>query len=153
MRSIKSKLCPGFCISVLAVVVTAAAAAVYAVNGNHAYYHDYNGRIMLLTVAAIVLEILLPALVWLLGEKRWFDVLYLLPPALLGYTMVRFIAARVASAGLILGSDLEKGNVVAQSALSQAFWGIGLYLLAIVCCLVRSFMSQTRENADSPCKE
>lgn len=153
MRNIKNRLSVGFYLSLLAIAATVAATVVYAINGNHAYYHDYNGKIVLLSVVVIALEILLPVLVCLIGEKWWFDIFYLLPLALLGHIVVSFIAARVASAGLILGSELEKGNVVAQSALSQAFLGIGLYFLAIVLSLIRSFMSQTKEPADKTCKE
>ena len=143
----------GFYLSLLATAVTVAATIVYVMNSKHDYYKDYNSRIVLLSVVVIVLEVLLPVLVCLMGEKRWLDILYLLPPVLLGNTMVSFIAARVASAGLILGSDLENGNAVAQSALSQAFLGIGLYVLAIILSIVRSFMSQTKEIADKPSKE
>ena len=153
MSNVKKKLSIGFYLSLLATAVTVAATIVYVMNSKHDYYKDYNSRIVLLSVVVIVLEILLPVLICLMGEKRWLDILYLLPPVLLGNTMVSFIAARVASAGLILGSDLEKGNAVAQSALSQAFLGIGLYLLAIVLSIVRSFMSQTKEIADKPSKE
>lgn len=149
----KTKLSAGFYLSLLAAVTVVAATIVYVINSRHNYYKDYNSRIVFLSVVVIVMEILLPVLIILVGEKWWLDILYLLSPTLLGYTMVRFIAARVASAGLILGSDLEKGNAVAQSALAQAFLGIGLYLIAIILSIVRSFMSQTKVTAEKTGKE
>lgn len=135
----------GFYVSIVAAVVAVAAAVVYYLNGNNAYYHDFNTQIMLLSAVAVAIEIVHLVLTILMGEKRWLDILHIVPPVLLGYTMVGFLSARVASAGLILGSSLEAGNVTAHNALYQAFLGIGLYLAAIILSVARSFMAQVKE--------
>lgn len=104
---------------------------------------------MLLSAVAVAIEIVHLVLTILMGEKRWLDILHIVPPVLLGYTMVGFLSARVASAGLILGSSLEAGNVTAHNALYQAFLGIGLYLAAIILSIVRSFMTQVKETGEA----
>jgi chromate transport protein ChrA len=138
------KLSAGFYFSLATIVIALIALFVYVRNGNGAYYNDFSAKIVILTVAAIVAEIVLIISARLIGERRWLDVVYLIAPILLGLSAVAFISIRVESAGIILGSDLEKGNVAASNALSQAFIGTGLYLVAMTTGVTRSFLGQQK---------
>jgi len=135
----------GFFFSIATIIIALIALFIYIQNGNNAYYNDYNPEIVILTIIAIAVEIIFIVLVQTIGEKRWLDFVYLISPILLGISAIAFISLRVKSAGIILGSDLEKGNVAASNALTQAFIGIGLYLIAMIISSIKSFFSQLKQ--------
>jgi membrane-associated HD superfamily phosphohydrolase len=135
----------GFYISIATIILALIAMSIYVANGNTTYYNDFNSRVVILTVIAIAVEIVLMAVSRIVGEKQWLDIAYIVVPVLLAITAMFFISYRVESAGIILGSDLEKGNITANNALNQAFMGIGFYFLAMISAIVRSFFSQIKD--------
>jgi len=145
MKAFLRKQSTGFFFSIATIVIALAALLVYIQNGNNAYYNDYNPEIVILTIIAIAVEIIFIVLVQTIGEKRWLDIAYLISPILLVISAIAFISIRVKSAGIILGSELEKGNVEANQALTQAFIGIGLYLFAMIISATKSFFSQQKQ--------
>jgi hypothetical protein len=144
MKQFLKKQSTGFFFSIVTIIVALIALLVYVKNGFNPYYNDFNSKIVILTIVAIVAEIIFIVLVETIGEKRWLDIMYLIPPILLGISAVAFISIRVESAGIILGSELEKGNALASNALLQAFIGIGLYLVAMITSFIKSFHSQLK---------
>ncbi|MBW6471772.1 MAG: hypothetical protein K0B14_01505 [Anaerolineaceae bacterium] len=135
----------GFYLSIASIIIALIALLIYTLNGKSTYYNDYNSTILNYTLIAVGVEIVFLVLVLTIGEKRWLDIFYVVPPILFGIAAVTFISFRVQSAGIILGSELEKGNVAASNALMQAFIGIGLYFLAMITSFVKSFKAQLKQ--------
>ena len=145
MKAFLRKQSTGFFFSIATIAIALTALLIYIQNGNNAYYNDYNPEIFILTIIAIAVEVIFIILVQTIGEKRWLDIVYVISPILLGVSAIAFISIRVKSAGIILGSELEKGNVAANQALTQAFIGIGLYLFAMIISATKSFFSQLKQ--------
>ncbi len=145
MKEFLKKQSSGFYFSIATIIIALIALLIYSLNGNSTYYNDYNSSIFNYTVIAIAVEIVFIVLVQTIGEKRWLDILYLVPPILFCISAIAFISMRVQSAGIILGSELEKGNVTASNALTQAFIGIGLYFLAMITSFIKSFKAQLKQ--------
>ncbi len=144
MKEFYKKQSVGFFFSITTIIIALLALLIYIKNGNNAYYNDFDFKVVILTVIAIAVEIALIISVRTIGERRWLDIIYLIVPILLGISAIIFISFRVESAGIILGSELEKGNAAASKALSQAFIGIGLYFLAMITSLIKSFFRQLK---------
>ena len=145
MKKFLKKQSAGFFLSIAAIMISLIALLIYIINGLNAYYNDFNFKIVMLTIPAILIEIFIILLEHAFGEKRWLDVFHLIPPVLLAIAVVAFISVRVESAGIILGSELEKGNMVARQSLTQAFIGIGLYLAAMITSFTKSFYAQLKQ--------
>lgn len=137
------KLRAGFFISMAAVVLAVIALFIYIANGNNAYYNDLNSVVVTITIITIIVEIILIIVTSIVGEKHFLDIFYVVVPALLGIAVLLFISSRVQSAGIILGSDLEKGNLIASKALNQAFKGVIFYFLAMIASMIGSFLRQS----------
>ena len=129
------------CLSVLAAVV---GLILYAVNASGSYYHDFGVKVPLVIVAGIIVEIAGLLLIKKFDEKYVFDIFFIAAGALIMLAVVFFAAARVESAGIILGSSLEAGNDLAYSSLYQAFAGIGCLVAAMLLEGVAGFMKQNK---------
>jgi hypothetical protein len=146
MREFLRKQSIGSFLSIITIILSLIGMAIYISNGNSNYYHDFNSRVVILSVVAMAIEVVLMVMVRAVGEKQWLDVIYIAVPVLLAVAMITFLSSRIESAGIILGSSLEQGNMEAIRALTQAFIGIGVYLLAIIACMTGSFFSQLRNK-------
>lgn len=59
--------------------------------------------------------------------------------------MLYFIGDRVYHFGVVLGSDLEKGNDIAFAAVNHSIVTIVMYGITLVCTLVAAFFNVTRK--------
>jgi hypothetical protein len=145
MKEFMKKQSAGFYFSAATIILALTAMFIYVANANNAFYSDFKSLIVVLTVAAIAAEIAFMVITRVIGEKRWLNIVYLAVPVLLGITAMVFVSFRAESAGIILGSDLDKGNALATGALTQAFVGIAFYFLTMIISLIGSFFNQLKE--------
>ena len=132
----------------LALVFAAAGTVIYCINTHGGYYHDFTPMIVVLAVVSMVVLIVLKVLSAKLGDRQWLDLFYVLGAVLYSLTAVKFIASRVESAGIILGSDLEAGNALASQSLYMAFVGIGCFVIGMILIGVAGFFDLVKKDAD-----
>lgn len=128
----------------IAAICTLIGSVIYYQNANGTYYHDFKWSTMLLGLGCLAAEIIGFICIQISKEKRWTDVIYPICTVLLGFEAVTFIGARVESAGIILGSDLEAGNALASQSLTMAFVGIGFFAGALLILGIAGCMRQTK---------
>lgn len=133
----------------LAVLLSVAGIVIYWVNAHGEYYNDFTPSVMLYAGFGVVALLAWKVLSVTLGEKRWMDVLYLVAAILLAWAAVDFLGDRVESAAIILGSQLEAGNALAQQSLFTSFAGIGCFILGMILTGVSSFFQTTEADAQS----
>lgn len=133
----------------LAVLLSVAGMVIYWVNAHGEYYNDFTPSVMLYAAFGVVALLAWKVLSVTLGEKRWMDVLYLLAAILLAWAAVDFLGDRVESAAIILGSQLEAGNALAQQSLFTSFAGIGCFILGMILTGVSSFFQTTEADAQN----
>lgn len=134
----------GTVFSVLAVVLALAGIVIYWMNTHGGYYSDFTPSIIGYAAAGIVVLIGLKVLAEVKGERQWMDILYILASVLLAWAAVSFLGDRVESAAVILGSDLEEGNVLARQSLFMAFAGTGCFILGMLLTGAAGFFSQQK---------
>lgn len=139
----------GTTLLLLAVLLSVAGIVIYWVNAHGEYYNDFTPSVMLfagLGAAALLVWKILSAT---LGEKRWMDVLYPLAAILLAWAAIDFLGDRVESAAIILGSQLEAGNALAQQSLFTSFAGVACFILGMILTGVSSFFQATEADAQN----
>lgn len=139
------KLATGNLVFALAAICTLAATVIYYVNASGSYYHDFNTTTLAIGILCLAAEIIGLILIRRTGEQQWTDLVYPVCTCLLGYEAIRYLGARVESAGIILGSELEDGNAAASAALNLSFTGIGLFVAAMLLVGIAGFFRQTRD--------
>ena len=138
------KFTVGNIFTALSVILAIAGLIIYSVNASGSYYHDFSARVPLIAVVGIVVEIVGLFLMKKFDERYAFDVFFVVSGVVLMIAAMFFIAARVESAGIILGSSLEAGNDVAYSSLYQAFAGIGCFVIAMLLEGIAGLMKQNK---------
>lgn len=151
MEQVKSKrqLTVGGYIYAVGIFCTISAMVVYMINANNSYYHDFGMKIPLLTVAAIVLEVVFLFAAVKFGEKTWMDIMFPVISVVLIAAAVIFISRRVESAAIILGSDLERDNALAMSAIIQAIVGIAFYVVSMLLVNVSGGFDIVKQKKES----
>ena len=139
------KFTVGNVFTALSVIVAIAGLIIYSVNANGSYYHDFSVRVPLVAAIGIVVEVVGLVLIKKFDERYVFDVFFVGSGIVLMVAAMFFIAARVESAGIILGSSLEAGNDVAYSSLYQAFAGIGCFIVAMLLEGIAGLMKQNKQ--------
>jgi len=142
----KNKSALGFYFSVVTTILSAVALCIYILNTGNSYYADLNLIIALLTGVSIVCTVGAIVIYRSKVTKIMADILMIAAPVCLAFAVAMFISARAYSMAIILGSDLEKGNAQAWNALMQSFWGMGVYVVAIITAIATAFMKQTKED-------
>lgn len=149
MSQFLKKQSAGFWFSIVTFILEVIALCFYIANSLNSYFNDLQAQSVLMTVIAIVVEAGIIIVSQVLGEKRWLDIGFLLVPVLLAVSLMIFISNRVTAMGIILGSNLAKGDMTAHNALNQAFMGFGAYFAAIVISLVSSFLGQGKRSSNA----
>ncbi len=137
-----TKLTLGNLFTILSVIVGIVGIVIYGINASGSYYHDFGMTVPLIAGLALAIEVIALVLTKTRDEKYAFDILYVAAGVILMIAVVQFTGARVESAGIILGSDLEGGNALASASLYQAFAGIGCMVGAIVLEGISGFFKQ-----------
>ena len=76
------------------------------------------------------------------------DIFYPVAAVLMAIAAVWFIGARVESAAIILGSELEAGNQIARNSLFLAFVGIGCYIAGMLLAGVAGFFNLQKQKTE-----
>lgn len=142
MKFEKKSITLGNVFSVLSILTSVVGIVIYVVNATGSYYHDFSMTVPIIATIAIALEIACMVLTKKKDELFWIDLFYPLAGIVVMIAAVVFIAARVESAGIILGSALEAGNAVAFNSLYQAFAGIGCFVVAMLFDGTSGFLKQ-----------
>lgn len=145
MKSMK-KITGGTVFSSLAFLLSIAGVIVYCVNASGSYYNDLRATVIFLGIISAVLIAGFQVMVRMMGEKKWMDLYYLVAAIVLAITVILYASVRVESAAVILGSDLEAGNMLAYSSLMLAFVGIGCFVLAMFFVGISGFFAQVKET-------
>lgn len=136
----------GLVFTALSVASAIAGVVLYIVNSTGSYYDDFRVLNVVVPLIGIVLAICPTIAAYTIGEKQWTDVFYVLSSVVLAVAAVWFVAARVESAGIILGSRLEAGNQLAKDSLVQAFVGIGCFIASMLFVGVSGFFLQRKQK-------
>lgn len=135
----------GMIFMILALAATVGGLVLYYMNATGAYYHDFKGRIPVLSVICLILEVLVLVVAKVKGETVWLDFCYPVLAVLLVAAAMTLLGSRVESAGVILGSDLEASNAMAMPALMQSFQSIGCYFAAMLLTGISGFTGQNKK--------
>lgn len=133
---------------ILSVLAALAGTVIYYINATGTYYGDFGVKIVAVSVSGIVVLIALKVLAAKNGEKQWMDIFYPVAAVLMAIAAVWFIGARVESAAIILGSELEAGNQIARNSLFLAFVGIGCYIAGMLLAGVAGFFNLQKQKTE-----
>lgn len=140
-----SKQSIGFYIGVVAALLMLIGTIMLANNCNMPYYKDYNAIVPLLGSLAVIVAVAILVLKQFVKIPH-LEALWIVVILLIGMALMIMISMRVESAAIILGSELEAGNELAQSAMSNFIAGAIITIVSIVAAIVASFFDVTKEN-------
>lgn len=145
VKAFLSKQSIGFYVGAAAALLMLIGTIILATNCNMAYYRDYNPIVPLLGCLAVIVAIAL-LVVKQFVKIPHLEALWLVAVLLIGIALMVMISMRVESMAYVLGSELEAGNALAQSAMSNFLAGAVITIISIVTAIVASFFDVTKEN-------
>ena len=145
VKEFLSKQSIGFYVGAAAALLMLIGTIMLATNCNMPYYKDYTPVVPLLGSLAVIVTI------GLLVAKQFvkiphLEAIWVVVILLIGIALMIMISMRVESMAYVLGSDLEAGNVQAQSAMSNFLAGLVITIISIITAIVASFFDVTKEN-------
>lgn len=140
-----SKQSVGFYIGVVAALLMLIGTIMLATNCNMTYFRDYNAIVPLLGSLAVIVTVSLLVLKQFVKIPH-LETLWIVVILLIGIALMIMISMRVEAMAIILGSELEAGNEIAQSAMSNFIAGAIITIISIVATIVASFFDVTKEN-------
>ncbi len=134
-----------FYIAVGVFVVTLISLLLYVSNSTGAYYNDLSNEVVIYSVLVLVLLVGYTATLNLKVPSLVLDGILVAAVVFLSLIITTTMGLRVESIAIIMFSDLESGNTVAQQALNQFFVLWILYLISLAAIIVLNFFKH-QEN-------
>ncbi len=135
----------GFYVGAGAMIMLLVATIMLSANSKMEYYNDFSAGPLVLGLVALIVGIAI-LVVNQFVKIPHFNALWIVCVVLAAVAFMLVLANRVESMAIILGSDLEKDNALAQAAMSNFIATMVINIIAIVAIVVASFFKVTKTD-------